>query len=258
MQLKGKIAVVTGASSGIGRETALELARQGACLAVASRRAAVLELLAAEIRQMGVEALAVPVDVSVPEQVEDFGRQVLARFSRVDILIACAGEYVRAPVANPNMALLERAINVNYYGSVRTVQAFLPAMLAQKSGHIFLVSSMDGRSSLPGDGPYAASKAALTVYGGALRQDLHGSGVYVTVVSPGRVATPMIEHMKLPAVSGIIPPQSVARAMVRAAGRPRPEIILPPAAFFLAFFNLISPTFTDFAVRAMHLSGRDS
>jgi NADP-dependent 3-hydroxy acid dehydrogenase YdfG len=258
MSFTGKIALITGASSGIGRATSLALAREGACLALAARSAAALESLADEARRLGVEALPIPTDVSHPAEVAALGAAVLQRFGRVDILVSSAGQYVRSPLTHPDPALLDRAMAVNFYGNVNTVNAVLPAMLEQRSGHIVLVSSMDGRRGLPAEGPYVASKAALSAYGDVLRQELHGSGVGLTVVSPGRVDTPLIDHLRVPWISAKIPPEPVARAILRAIRRRQPEVILPPQAWLLYFFSVLSPGFTDWAVRLLHLEGWES
>ncbi len=258
MDFRGKIALVTGASSGIGHATSLALARAGACLALAARSTDALESLASEARRAGVDALPIPTDVSVPAEVAALGVTALRHFGRVDLLVCCAGQYVREPLTRPAVPYLEQALAVNFFGSVRAVEAVLPGMLARGSGHIVLVTSADGRRGLPTDGPYVASKAALCGYGDVLRQELHGTGVGLTVVAPGRVDTPMVASMRFPAISSAIPPEAVARAILRGISRRQAEVILPAPAWFLYFCSVLAPGFTDWAVRRLHLQGWDS
>jgi short-subunit dehydrogenase len=250
-----KTALVTGASSGIGRATALALAREGVCLALASRHMDALEASAAETRRLGVETFVIQTDVADPAAVSAMGAAVLGHFQRVDILVASAGQYVRGPLIEPEPELLERAMAVNFYGAVNTVRAVLPGMLAQRSGHIVLVSSLDGRRGLPTDGPYVASKAALSGYGDVLRQELHGTGVGLTVLSPGRVDTPLIETLRVPWISPKMPPERVARAILHAIRRNHAEVILPPQGWLLVLSSVLFPGLTDQAVRRLHLQG---
>ena len=252
----GKVALITGASSGIGRATALALAGQGACVALASRTLTALNQAADACRSKGVEAEAFQVDVSRPEEISRLGQEVFQRFGKVDILIANAGEYVRRPGPEITQAILERAMAVNFYGCTNAVQAVLPSMLARRSGHIVLVSSLDGRKGLPGDAPYAASKGALTGYGEVLRQDLYRTGVSVTVVSPARVDTPLLTNqLRVPAISNMISAEAVARAILRGIRRRQAEVIVPWQGWLYYFVNVLSPGLADWAVRRLHLNG---
>lgn len=250
-----KVAIVTGASTGIGRATALALAGEGAHVTLAARSVESLEGVASEIRAMGREALVMPIDVACQEQVEQMVTATLARWGRVDILIANAGIYVRSPVTQLSVGQIERSMAVNFYGSVYAVLAVLPAMLAQGSGHVVLVASVDGKKAIPPDAPYVAAKFALSGFGDVLRQELHGTGVHATTVYPGRVDTPMIARLRVPWISTKIPPQAVARAIVRAIHHQTPEVIIPFPARLLIYLNVFSPRLADWFVRITHLEG---
>ena len=253
--LVNKVAVVTGASSGIGRATALELAREGSLVALAARTESRLEQVATVIRAMGREALVVPADVTSRDDVDRLVAETLSRWGHVDILVANAGAYVRSPVTELTVGDVERSMAVNFYGALHAVLAVQPHLLEQGDGHIVLVSSLDGKKGLPLDAPYVAAKFALAGYGDVLRQELQGRGVAVTTVFPGRVDTPLIDTLAVPEISPKIPPQAVARAIIGAIRRRKPEVIVPPRAWLLHLANVLSPRLADWAVRTLQLQG---
>jgi NADP-dependent 3-hydroxy acid dehydrogenase YdfG len=184
--LNGKLALVTGASSGIGYATAILLAECGVRLAIASRNTQALEELAKVIRKLGQEALVATVDVTQQAQVEAAIHKTLLQWGRIDILIANSGQYIRSPIAEVTLPLIEKSIAVNFYGGVYAVLAVLPHMLANHRGHIVLMTTMNAKKGIPLDAPYVAAKSALSGFGEVLRQELHGTGVHVTTVFPGR------------------------------------------------------------------------
>jgi len=118
-----------------------------------------------------------------------------------------------------------------------------------------LISSMDAKKGIPPDGPYVAAKSALAGFGGVLRQELHGTGVGVSIVSPGRVATPFIGALKFHPFSAPISPEAAARAVVTAIHRRQAEVIVPPQAWVLILLNALSLRLGDWAVRAFRLEG---
>lgn len=252
-----KIAIVTGASSGIGRETALALARRGAHVTLASRREALLDQVAHHIEEMGRKAVVIPTDVANQGQVESMVAAVLERWGRVDMLISNAGEYVRAPLDTLTVDIIEHALAINYYGGVYATLAVLPHMRAQKYGHIVMVTSMDGKKGLPPDAPYVSAKFALTGFAEVLRQELYNSGVYVSNILPGRVDTDMIENLRFQWISKKIPPEAVAEAIVYAILKRKPEVIIPSQARLLHYINVISPSLGDWIVRRFYLQGWD-
>lgn len=252
-----QVAIVTGASSGIGRATALALAKQGAKLVLAARREAQLAQLAEEIRGLGRQALILPTDVSNQRQVEDLVASALAEMGKVDILVCSAGEYVRAPLDKLSAAKIEHSLAVNFFGSVYPILAVLPHMRAQHHGYIVAVTSMDGKKGLPPDAPYVSAKFALTGFLEVLRQELHGSGVYVSNILPGRVDTEMINYLRVPWISAKIAPEVVAEAIIRAILKRKPEVIVPFQAALLHYVNVFSPRLGDWLARRLNLAGWD-
>ena len=253
--LRDKVAIVTGASSGIGRETALALAKQGACVALAARRESSLLELADEIKRLGKKALVLTTDVTRQEQVEAMTQAVLTQWGRVDILVSNAGEYIQGPIIDLEPTDLQRSLDVNYFGGVYCIKAVLPHMLAQKSGHIVTVTSMDGKIGLPPDAPYVSAKFALTGFCEVLRQEVSDHGIAVTNVLPGRVDTAMIEHLRFSWVSPKISPERVALSIIDAIRRRKPIVIVPPQAKLLYYINVFAPKLSDRLSRFFRLQG---
>jgi NADP-dependent 3-hydroxy acid dehydrogenase YdfG len=250
-----KIAIITGASSGIGRATALALAEAGACIALVGRNEHHLHEVAAAVRSLGGEAITLPADITRQDQVNLFVKKTLEQWGRVDILVSNAGQYIRAPVEEMSLGSLEQSMAVNFYGHVYAIQAVLPTMLHQKSGQILLVSSMDAKKGLPNDAPYVSAKFALSGFGEVLRQEVRGRGVAVTTIFPGRVDTPMIANLKVPWISAKVSPEVVANAIVSAAKRRPAEVILPFQARLLYLLNVVAPRLADTIVRVFRLEG---
>ena len=255
-RIRSRVAIVTGASSGIGRATALALARGGARVSLAARNAHNLSAVALEIEAMGRDALCVPTDVTDKAQVNRLVAETLRHWGRVDILVANAGSYIRKPVPELTVVDVERSMQANFYSALYPILSVLPNMLARGRGHIVLVSSMDGKKGLPLDAPYVAAKFALAGLGDVMRQELRAYGVYVTGVFPGRVDTPMIANLRVPWISAKISPEVVARAITRALYKRKGEVIVPFHARGLLYVNTISPALGDWIVRAFHLEGR--
>jgi NAD(P)-dependent dehydrogenase (short-subunit alcohol dehydrogenase family) len=253
--LRDKVAIVTGASSGIGRATALELAKAGACVALAARRESSLLELAEEIQRTGSKALVLQTDVTERQQVEAMVQEVLSQWGRVDILISNAGEYIRAPIIDLDPSDLQRSLNVNYFGGVYCIKAVLPRMLSQKGGHIVAVTSMDGKIGLPPDAPYVSAKFALTGLCEVLRQEVSDHGIAVTNVLPGRVDTVMIQQLRFSWISPKVSPEVVARSILDAIRKRKPIVIVPPQAKLLYYINVFAPKLSDRLSRFFRLEG---
>lgn len=254
-QFKDKAAIVTGASSGIGRAMAIELSKAGAKLVLASRNAAALESLAAELGTWGGRSVVVPTDVTRDGEVEAMIQRTLEAWGRIDILVMDTGLYVRGAVTSLTQADYQRAIEVNYFGMLRQVLRVLPHMLRQRAGQIVLMNSLDGMQGLPHEGAYVAAKHAVTGFARVLRQELRGTGVYLTVAYPGRVDTPMIEKLRVPWPTPKMPPEYVARETIWAMKRRAPDVIIPAQGVLLVFLNLLSPQLADWVVRTLHFQG---
>ena len=255
LPFQDQVAIITGASRGIGRAAALELARQGADLCLASRDAIGMSETARLVQEYRREALTVQTDVSSQPQVERMVSQAIQRWGRVDVLVSNSGIYVRSPIASLDVSTLERSMATNFYGHVHCVLAVLPHMLERRRGHIVLVSSFDGKKAMPGDSPYAAAKFALNGFGEALRQELSPQGIFTTLIMPGRVDTDFIYDLKVPRIQPPIPPENVARAITRGILKRKAEVILPPQVLLMHAVNSIHPRLGDLAVRLFHLQG---
>jgi NAD(P)-dependent dehydrogenase (short-subunit alcohol dehydrogenase family) len=216
--LVGKVALVTGASSGIGWELARQLALEGCKVGVVARRAEPLNALVALIAGAGGEAVAVPADVGRREQVEAAFAAVRAQFGPIDLVIANAGvgrPTLRDPV---NMGDVEDTFRINLVGVVYTLSAALPEMLVRKSGHLVAMSSLAAYRGLPTESAYCASKAAVNVYMDGLRMHLLGTGVRATTICPGFIKSPMTENNKFH-MPQLMEADYAARKMIRAIKR---------------------------------------
>lgn len=258
MKVRGAVAIVTGASSGIGRETALELARRGAHVVLAARRLDRLEAVAAACRACGVEALVVPVDLRDAAEARRVAETALARFGRVDVLVNNAGFGFSGPVEATSEAQMRELLEVNYLASFVLIQAVLPAMRRQRRGHIVNVSSVVGKIAFPLHGAYAATKSALVALTEALRGELAGSGVTASVVLPGSTRTEFFDAQRTHDGRRSRPtgPQqdaaTVARAIVRSIERPTPEV--NPVRYFRLAYGLhgFFPALRDIAGRIFY------
>jgi NADP-dependent 3-hydroxy acid dehydrogenase YdfG len=246
------VVAVTGASAGIGRETAIEFAREGARLALGARRLDRLETVAEAIRALGTEALVVALDVAEEEQVRRFLESARQRFGRLDVLVNNAGYGVRGRVEETPAADYERLMRTNYLGTVYGCRFAVPIMRAQGSGVIVNVSSIVGHRSLPGGAAYAASKAAQISLTESLRVELRGSGVRACSVHPIGTATEFAEVAARESggrrggpVGPVQSARDVARAIVRCAKRPRAEVYPYPASRALVWLNALAPGLQD-------------
>ncbi len=255
-RIRGKVAIVTGATGGIGTEIARSLARHGARLVLSGRNSAALATLAAELQRSGAEAVSIASDVTDPAAVERLVAEATAALGGIDIIVCNAGIYVRGAVKDLPLESIRQCMETNYYGAVHLIRAVLPGMLARGSGHIVAVSSVDGKKGLIPDAAYAASKYALTGFMDVLRQELHGTGVYASTIFPERVDTPMIDNLTLPLMSRRLPPSAVAGAVIKAIRQRRREIILSFAGpKFLIVASSIWPALGDWLVRVFRLQG---
>jgi short-subunit dehydrogenase len=193
--LAGKVALVTGASSGIGWELARQLAAEGCKVGLVARREAALRDLDSLIGAAGGTAAVAAADVGSREQVESAHRNIRSRLGPVDLVIANAGVGTATLLDPVNIADVEEMVRVNLLGVVYTLAAALPEMLERKSGHLVAISSLAAYRGLPGESAYCASKAAVNTYMDGLRIHLRGTGVKATTVCPGFIKTPMTSKM---------------------------------------------------------------
>lgn len=188
--LHGRVALITGGSSGIGRETALRLASLGVRIVVASRNAAALEQVVDQAKTLGVEGLAVPTDVTDIEQCRRAVDRAVDRFGQLDILLCSAGVSMRGLFADAAPEALEHIMRVNFFGTLHPTYFALPH-IKRTRGSLVAISSMTGKRGTPSYAIYGASKFAVRGLYDSLRLELAADGVHVGVVSPGFVDTPL-------------------------------------------------------------------
>jgi len=260
-----KVAIVTGASSGIGLETAAALARHGYAVVLAARRKDRLELAAqrcrSEARPRGdtdhARIKAVVTDVASREQVDDLVAAALADFGRVDVMVNNAGYGMFDRVHEIDAQGLRRLFDVNFFGTFHGCQAVAPVMIRQRSGHIFNISSVIGRRGTPFRGGYCATKFAIRGLSDAMRVEMKPYNVLVTCVCPGRTQTDFAEDShdgRLPWRSGIegrirrMPPAIVARKIAASAEKNIPELVFTFGGKLLVLLNFLAPRLVDYVM----------
>jgi short-subunit dehydrogenase len=230
MDLTGAVVVVTGASAGIGRVTALAFAGHGSTVVATARREARLADLVAEIEAAGGHGLGVRCDVTDLAQVQDLVNTVRDAYGRCDVLVNNAGIPGGGPFAELSMHQIERVTRTNYLGVLYCSKTFLPLMLDQGRGHIVNVASMAGRFAVPGASVYAATKHAVVAFSEALYFELKPRGIIVTVVNPGIVSTEGFPHADARdrRIGRPMRPERVAEAIVDVVRRGKaPELSVP-------------------------------
>ncbi len=194
MSLSDRVVIVTGASSGIGESTARLLAQKGATVVLAARRQERLDELKSEIEDAGGTALAVPTDVTDRDAVKALAQATIDAYGRIDVLVNNAGVMPLTFLHNMRTDDWYQTIDVNLYGVMHAVEAVLPTMMEQKSGHVVNVSSTAGRRVYPGGAVYSATKYAVRALSEGMRQELGPAfGIRVTCIEPGAVATELTD-----------------------------------------------------------------
>jgi NADP-dependent 3-hydroxy acid dehydrogenase YdfG len=241
--MRGKVALVTGASSGIGEATAYALAAQGASIVASARRADQLNTVVQRIQDSGGQAISIVADIADEAQADDLVNKTAQHWGRLDILVNNAGVMLLGKIANANTEDWRRMININVLGLMYTTRAALTIMQRQKSGHIVNISSVAGRTARVGSGAYNVTKWGVVAFSEALRQEVLADNIRVTVIEPGAVATELQSHITDPEarreteewIRSITPLQSedIANAIVYAVTQPQyvdiNEILIRPS-----------------------------
>jgi len=251
--LRDQVVVITGASSGIGRATALRFGKTGAKIVLAARNVVGLQEVADDVRLLGSEALVVPTDVTEWAQVEHLAHAAMAAFGRIDTWVNDAGVGVYATAGETSVEETHQVMQTNFMGVVHGVKAALPYMEKQHSGTIINVGSVESQVALPYNSAYAASKHAIKGYTEALRMELENahSGINVTLIMPAAMNTPFFNHALsklgvLPRPAGpVYKPESVAEAIVYAAEHPQRDVYVGGGGMLFGMMERISPTLTD-------------
>ncbi|MBZ5553331.1 MAG: SDR family oxidoreductase [Acidobacteriia bacterium] len=252
MKFKNKVVFITGASSGIGRALAIEFAREGAHVAAVARDAPRLTALSGQLRDLGVEALALPCDITQREALKAAVDTTASHFRRLDVLVNNAGRGLYAPLATVPTEDFEQVMNLNFWAPVWAVQSAMPHFERQGRGVIVNISSILGKVDFPWMGAYCATKHALNSISNALRMELKEKHVDVLTVCPGRVRTEFQPNaIKYKAVqnsswsAGALSPDDVARAVVRGVWTHKREIVIPRAGWLLAAVQHLAPRLAD-------------
>jgi len=235
VDVRGAVCLVTGASSGIGRATAVRLVREGARVIVHGRDRKSLEEVAAR-----TAASVVVADLADSSEVERAAAESLGVAGRVDILVNNAGEGWAGPFAEINPLRAELLVRTNLIAPIRLTRALLPPMLERRNGHVVNVASIAGHVGVREEAVYSATKAGLIAFNESLRYEVAGSGVGVTVVSPGVVRTAFFERQGHPydrSFPRLIEPDRVAEAILRAIRRNRAQIFVPGWMSFPAWLR---------------------
>lgn len=263
----GSVCVITGAAHGIGRALADLLAARGATLALADRDAPALAAVAEALGARGATVFAHPVDVSSRDAVHGFARLVEARLGPAELVVANAGRAAHGRFEDVSEARFDEVLSVNLHGVVHTVRAFLPQLRRRPAGHIVTLSSVFGLVAPAGQVAYATSKFAVRGFSEALRHELEGTAVRVSVVHPGGVRTTIADHASWDAerwteaerreriarfrALARTSPEAAAATILRGVEADAPRILVGPDAHAIAWLVRIAPVRYWRALRRM-------
>ena len=244
----GLNALLTGASSGIGRLLALRMAREGARVGLVARRAQELEALAAEIRTAGGEALVLPCDVGDREAVFATAASARAQLGSVDILVNNAGYGHHRAFLDWDIEDMERMMRVNFLGTLYFTKALAPAMATARRGWLVFIASVAGKIGVPDESAYAASKFAMVGLAEALSVELQDAGVHVLTVCPGSIRTPFFDAealARMPPVArrSMVDPEPLVDAIMAALAGGKHELTYPRAIAAAYITKAIAPGF---------------
>ena len=255
-----RVVAITGASAGIGRATAVRLAREGDALVICARRRDRLDDVAGEITAAGGRALPVVADVTREADMNALVAAAIDRFGRLDVMMCNAGFGIAGAVDEITPAQMQTLVDVNYMGTYYAARAALPVFRRQGAGHLIVVSSIVGRRGVPYMGGYSATKFAQVGLAECLRSEVAGTGIHVTLVYPVSTDTEFFDVMTREtgtAVKRALGPRqhvsAVADAIARAIARPVPEVYPHFASRALVWLNAFAPGLAD---RLVHRLGR--
>lgn len=255
MDIAGRTAIITGASSGIGQAVAAEFAGRGANVVLAARSRGKLNRLATDLAPLPGRALVVTTDVTESLSVEALVRKAAEEFGSVDILINNAGVGLFAPIADGDVQNARYLFEVNFWGALHCIQAVTPYMLDQAEGHIVNVSSVAGHVSPPYMGMYAATKHALAAVSDALRVELSGTGVGVSTIFPGLTDTSFTENMlqeveapQIPPIARFVGANVVARRIFQAVRWGLRDVYVSPEDVALVMADAALPQLLDWGM----------
>ena len=244
------VIVITGASSGMGRATALELARRGASMVVAARRASLLEDVAAECQKLGGQGLAVPTDVTNEAAVQNLAQQTLARFGRFDVWINNAGVAAFGRFEDIPSEVFNRLIETNFLGYVYGARAAMKQFYAQGYGILINNASMDSQMGAPYLSAYAASKFAIRGFSECLREEaeaLDKMDIQVCTIMPATIDTPLFQHAAnytgraVKALPPVYDVETAAKTFVKLIEHPQREVFVGSAGRMMSTLHAVAP-----------------
>jgi len=250
--ISGKVVIVTGASSGIGRATALRLARERANLVLVARREKLLLSLAEDVQSAGGSALVLALDLRERDNIKKMIHSAQDRFGRIDVLINNAAFGFYGSVENTPADVVREIFDLNFDAPLLACQLAIPIMRAQGEGHIINISSVAGRRGLPLSGIYCATKFAMQGISEALRVEMQNSGIQVSIINPTATQTEFGANVrygdvqqKFKHMGHIQPADAVAAAIVRCIKEPKAEVYPYRLSRFLVWVNAVAPTLVD-------------
>jgi NAD(P)-dependent dehydrogenase (short-subunit alcohol dehydrogenase family) len=253
-KIRDSVVVITGASSGIGRATALACARRGAAVVIAARREGLLEDVAGECERLGGRALAVPTDVTDEQAVKELARQAVQNFGRLDVWVNNAGVTLFSRFEEAPIEEYRRVFETNLFGYVYGARAALPYFREQGSGVLINNDSVVAKASQPYTSAYVTSKFAVRGLSECLREELILDGakdIHVCTIMPASIDTPFFQHGanytgRAPkALNPVYDAEKVAKAIIRCAQRPKREVIVGNAGRLLALQHTLSLGFYE-------------
>lgn len=248
-----KTALVTGASHGIGKATALELAKHGYDIVLVAHELEPLEATATEVRSLGQQAFVLSIDVRDPAQVEQTIQQAIAQTGKIDVLVNNAGVYYMGPVEDATLEDWHTIVDTNVWGYIHTIRALLPHFLARRTGTIVNVVSIGGLDPIPYQVPYTTSKHALTGLAKSLRSELEPKGIHVCGIYPSFIRTQLYERALFRGEDAkdrfelvykafhspiLETPEFVAQTIRKAIDRRQKDVLVGTANFWTAAFHL--------------------
>jgi short-subunit dehydrogenase len=260
---QGKVAIVTGGSSGLGRAIAAALVGRGASVVIAARGAEQLEAVAAELRAGGGDVLAVPADITQQPDVDALVARAIERFGRLDMLVNNAGRSARGEAIATTAEEFRELVDLNLIALVRCTRAAMPHLLASR-GHLVNIGSLAGKTAARYMGAYSASKFAVSAYSQQLRLELAPQGLHVLLVSPGPIAR---DEPRVYTAAESLPPSArkpgagvkvrllsaevLADRILRACDRRAAELVVPGRARLVFAIAQLWPELGDWIVRKM-------
>ncbi len=251
--LKGKNALLTGGSKGLGPVIARALADEGINLSLAARSEGALQDTADEISAMGVKAVAIAADMTDTDSLRNLEHQTREQLGAIDILINNAGMEWVCPYVSLSLDEIETMVRTNLLGALQLTRIVLPGMLERGQGHIVTMSSLGGKKGSPYSATYAATKAGLIEWTSGLREELRGTGVSASVICPGFVSEAgmfAVYNKPAPKITGETTPEKVARAVVSAILKDKQEIIVNPGPIMpMRVLDAVNPSIGSWILR---------